>query len=234
MSKSALFLKIIFALFSLLILVNLGFLDWQIYTEKKRSEMQKQEAPVVALPTPTLQPLAKAEESSPSSLRQEKSAGKPAEESCPQTCLLEIDKAVKTSSAQTSLPSSVPPLTGSTVKISYLPLGSGSTKSQDWADIPGLNTYIDPANYGKVKSVIFEASLRIPTANGRIYARLYNKNDGRPVWFSEISSEGASSTLIQSVPISFEANNKLYQVQAKTTMGFESFVDFARIKFITE
>lgn len=214
MSKKALLLKITFSLAVFLILGNLAFLDWQILKEKQEAS---EEMSTVFQPTPT------------PTLIFEKIV-KDQGENCPQACLLAIDQAVKATPAPTGVPSASTP----SVKISYLPLGPGSTKSQDWADIAGLNTYIDPANYGKVKSIIFEASLRIPTANGRVYARLYNKNDGRPVWFSEISSEGATSTLIQSVPITFEAGNKLYQVQAKTTMGFESFIDFARIKFITE
>lgn len=210
------FLKIILALLLLAILGNLVFLDWQVVWEKRKVA---EENAITALPTPTT-PTLRANESSPSG-----------EDRCPQACLLAIDQAVKVTPTP-SLTGAVAPT--SAVKIFYLPLGSGKITSQDWADVPGLSSYIDPANYGKVKTIIFEASLRIPTANGRIYARLYNKNDGRPVWFSEVSSEGSTSTLIQSSPITFEANNKLYQVQAKTTMGFESFVDFARVKFITE
>lgn len=224
MSKKALLLKITFSLAVFLILGNLAFLDWQILKEKQEAS-EKMSTVFRPTPTPTL--IFEKKETTSSA---EKSIVKDQGENCPQACLLAIDQAVKATPAPTGVPSASTP----SVKISYLPLGPGSTKSQDWADIAGLNTYIDPANYGKVKSIIFEASLRIPTANGRVYARLYNKNDGRPVWFSEISSEGATSTLIQSVPITFEVGNKLYQVQAKTTMGFESFIDFARIKFITE
>lgn len=219
--------KILLYLGVLTILGNLVFLDWQLFQEKKTLREEK-EISTVSLPTPTLRPVFKLEESSPSGQKIEGSG----EEDCPQACLLEIDKAISTA---TPMPPPTPVSSvGSAVKIFYLPLGSGSTTSRDWTDLPGLSSYIDPANYGKIKTVIFEASLRIPTANGRIYARLYNRNDGRPVWFSEISAEGAASTLIQSAPITFEAGNKLYQVQAKTTMGFESFVDFARVKFIVE
>lgn len=224
MSKKALFIKIILAFTLLLTLGNLLFLDWQLYKEKKTAE----ESPATSWLTPTITPIKERKETS---LSAELITPSPSgEEVCPQACLLAIDKATVVTPAPTSASSPTVPA----MKIFYLPLGSGSTKSQDWADVQGLSSYIDPANYGKIKSIIFEASLRIPTANGRIYARLYNKNDGRPVWFSEIFSEGPTSTLIQSSPITFDSGNKLYQVQAKTTMGFESFVDFARVKFITE
>lgn len=218
MSKKVLILKILLATLFLIILGNVIFLDVWFLKEKEIPSPSVTVVPT-ALPTPTLfSPAVKT--ATPSSQ---------ADDICPQSCLLAIDKAAGTLS---SLPQVAPQ--SASAKIFYLPLGGGSTKNQEWADIPGLSSYIDPASYGKVKTVIFEASLRIPTANGRMYVRLYNKNDGRPVWFSEISSEGATSTLIQSLPITFEAGNKLYQVQAKTSMGFESFVDFARIKFITE
>lgn len=225
MNKGTMALKIILAIVLLAILGNLGFLDWQIVKEKKRIS---EDNATTVLPTPTT--TFKIQESSPSGEAVEPPTS--GEENCPQACLLAIDKATQTKSPLSS--TGVPSPSGSSMKIFYLPLGSGSTKSQDWADVPGLSSYIDPANYGKVKSVIFEASLRIPTANGKVFARLYNKNDGRQVWFSEISFEGSTSTLIQSQLIAFEPGNKLYQVQAKTTMGFDSFVDFARVKFITE
>lgn len=227
MSKFTIILKVFLIVILVGVLANLIILDWQEFKGKSRVE-RKEESLMIALVTPTQAPKLKESESSPSGAQVVQPVVQ--NEICSQACLLAIDKALNVSPMPTV--TTIPQ--GSTVKIFYLPLGSGSTKSQDWTDIPGLVSYIDPANYGKVKTVIFEASLRIPTANGRVYARLYNKNDSRPVWFSDISSEGPTSTLIQSSPITFDSGNKLYQVQAKTTMGFESFVDFARVKFIVE
>lgn len=227
MSKVLIILKGFLAVALLGMLVNLIILDWRELKEKSAVE-EGGERPAIAWVTPTSFPKLGESESSPSGEKVVQPVIQ--DETCSQACLLAIDKALNVSPmpAVTTIPR------GSTIKIFYLPLGTGSIKNQDWTDVAGLTAYIDPANYGKVKTVIFEASLRIPTANGRIYARLYNKNDGYPVWFSDISSEGPTSTLIQSPPITFDPGNKLYQVQAKTTMGFESFVDFARVKFITE
>jgi len=228
MSKRAIFLKIVLVIGVLSALGNLVFLNWRVL--KWKGAVTEEEPSFVSRSAPKVTPTPAIKETS---LSAELVAPQiPGEETCPQACLLAIDE-VKSTLTPTSS-STAAPSTNSPVKIFYLPLGSGSTKSSDWVDIPGLSSYIDPANYGKIKSIIFEASLRIPTANGRIYTRLYNKNDGRAVWFSEIFSEGAISTLIQSQPITLDTGNKLYQVQAKTTMGFESFVDFARVKFIAE
>ncbi|MDP3998643.1 MAG: hypothetical protein Q8P89_03440 [bacterium] len=227
MSKVLIILKGFLAVVILGMLTNLIVLDWREF--KGRPVVQKDQGkPAFARVTPT--PFLKLSEAESSPPGEKVIQLEVKDEACSQACLLAIDKALNATPVSTVTPAPG----GSTVKIFYLPFGSGSTKSQDWIDIPGLVSYIDPANYGKVKTVIFEASVRIPTANGRIYARLYNKNDGRPVWFSDISSEGLTSTLIQSSPITFDQGNKLYQVQAKTTMGFESFIDFARVKFITE
>lgn len=122
----------------------------------------------------------------------------------------------------------------STAKEFSVPFGSGKTNSQDWEDIPGLNAYIDANNYKNIKSVKFEASLRIPTANGTVYARLYNETDKHPVWNSEVSSEGPTATLKQSGNINLDSGNKLYKVQMKTSMKFESLLDSARVKIIVE
>ncbi len=223
MSKGGLFLRITLFLALFLISANLLFLDWKLFWEKELDFGQNELGEEILLsPTPTLAlEFAKNSTSSQSATASE-------DDVCPQSCLSTINRAISTSSATKPGDNKV------NLKIFYLPLGSGSTKSLEWVDIPGLVTYIDPANFNKVKTFIFEASLRIPTANGQMDVRLYNKNDGRPVWFSDISSQSSTSILIQSQPITFEPGNKLYQVQARTSMGFDSFVDFARIKFVTE
>lgn len=111
----------------------------------------------------------------------------------------------------------------------YIPLGSGTVKSQDWQDT-GAQVYIDPNNFPGAKSFVWEASFKIPTANGRVYGRLINVYDNKvEIWGSEISSEGAVSTLIASAPINLWQGNKLYRVQLKTSMDYEAEMQGARI-----
>lgn len=120
------------------------------------------------------------------------------------------------------------------VKEYSIHIGSGSTKSDSWEDIGGLNAYINTDNYPQIQSVVFEASLRIPTANGTVYARIYNKTDSAPIYSSEVSTNSDNSTFLQSKSFSLASGNKLYIVQMKTTMKYESLLDIARIKIITK
>lgn len=120
----------------------------------------------------------------------------------------------------------------SSVKEYYVSFGAGSGNASDWTDVPGLQLYIDSTKYSGIKNVTFEAALRVPTANGTIYARLYNVTDKHPVWFSDVSAQGATSQLQISKAITLDSGNKLYQVQLKTTLQFESVIDQSRVHII--
>lgn len=135
-----------------------------------------------------------------------------------------------TRTAFTSIPSSSSPQ----VKEYFVPLGSGSTSAADWTDVAGMSATIDSANYSKIKSVIFQISLRIPTANGTVYARLFNKTDQHPVWYSDVSSEGPVSTTKQASNIVLDTGSKVYQVQMKNTLQYQSIADSAQIKVILQ
>jgi hypothetical protein len=162
----------------------------------------------------------------------------PASLACPISCLKEITNIKRvvsriTPSAKREVKETETKVsTETSIKEYSIFLGSGSTKSDSWEDIDGLNAYIDSNNYKDIKSVVFEASLRIPTANGTVYARVYNKTDGQAIWSSEISTTSDKSTFLRSGNINLGNGNKLYQVQMKTTMKFESLIDSARLKIV--
>lgn len=154
-------------------------------------------------------------------------------DSCPASCLSAIKESTK--QAEKKSPQPTKEVSSKTaVKEIYIPFGSGSTKSTDWVELAGMESVLDSANYPNIKSMIFEASLRIPTANGRIYAKLYNVTDKHDVWGSEVSSEGPTSYRAESANITLSPGRKLYRVMMKSTMGYEAFLDWARIKIITE
>jgi hypothetical protein len=101
-----------------------------------------------------------------------------------------------------------------------------------WLDIPGMNAYVNTANYARIAEARFEATLRVP--QGYVHARLYNKTDDHPVWHSEVVSETDTPILKQSNPIALDAGNKLYQVQLKSTIGAMSYIDSGRIKILLQ
>ncbi|OGG11843.1 hypothetical protein A2Z00_01540 [Candidatus Gottesmanbacteria bacterium RBG_13_45_10] len=158
---------------------------------------------------------------------------------CPQSCLAAIAQATASSQIKplTGTPSSAPVPSPqqavARVKEFFIPLGSGSSTSDEWADIPGLQASIETRNYPSIKTVTFEASIRIPTGNEIAYVRLYNKTDGHPVWFSDVSLEGGTGALVTSQAITLDSGNKLYQVQMKTTLKYEAFVDQTRLHITT-
>lgn len=151
------------------------------------------------------------------------------QDSCPTACLLAINEATKGAEKQPTQPAKETQ-SALSVKEIYIPLGSGSTKSESWVELPGVETVIDSADYPNIKSMIFEASLKIPTANGRVYVKLLNVSDKHDVWGSEVSSEGSTSYRAESANITLSPGRKLYRVMMKSTMGFEAILDWARIK----
>lgn len=158
---------------------------------------------------------------------------------CPLACLTEVKRleqliAQITPTVIRETQTKLQPVSSqSVVKEVSISLGSGSTTSRDWADVPGLNSYINTANYPKIKSVVFEVSLRIPQAVGRAEARAWNKTGGHLVWNSEVFSESPES-ILKAAAITLSPGDNLYQVQARSTLGAQVFVDSSRIKIVLE
>lgn len=163
---------------------------------------------------------------------------------CPASCLEEINQAtksatlsIKSTSVLTSTPTPILPtqvqVSSSLVKEFFVPFGTGSNSSDDWQDVGGLRATLDPANYGNIKTVTFEASVRIPTGNETAYVRLYNATDKHPVWFSDVSLEGGTAKLLISKPITLDSGNNIYQVQMQTSLKYPAFLDQSRLHIIT-
>lgn len=114
----------------------------------------------------------------------------------------------------------------------YISLGSGSTKSSVWQDIGGAEAIIDTANYPSIKSVVFEVFLNIPTANGMVYAKLYNMTDKHDVWFSNVSSEGPTFTKKEAT-ITLEPGAKTYRVMGLSSLKYDANIENARIRIVT-
>lgn len=214
-------LQTVFRTLVCLVLINLIFLDIFLFKDKKIEIIEK----TVSVPFVS--------------------------NSCPASCLSEISKATKSATLSvrpTFIPTSTPTSistptpttkvtpqiqTTSSVKEFFVPFGTGSNSSDDWQDIAGLKATLDPTNYGSIKTVTFEATIRIPTGNEIAYVRLYNATDKHPVWFSDVSQEGGASQLLVSKPITLDSGNKTYQVQMKTSLKYPAFLDQSRLHIIT-
>jgi len=199
-------------LFLLVVLINVCYLDW---VSLQSNGIKEQPASPVTI---------------------SKVVSQPPVVSCPQSCLDLISQAtgsVKNIPAPivTQLPSQIIYSGSKNVSIA---LGIGSSDSQDWLDLAGIETYLDSSKYPGIKEAHFEASLRIPSGNGQVSARLYNVTDKHPVWNSEVASQGATGRLVTSAKINFDSGNKLYRVQMSSSMGYQSFLDNSRITITLE
>lgn len=204
-------IKVLLIIIIIIIFVNVLILNWYLFLREKPKEE-------------TITPLAT-----------QKIAEKlSTDTNCPEQCLSLINEA--TSSLQIPAPQIVKETKYETVqsggKEVVIPLGVGSTTSVNYVDLEGIEAYIDSSKYPNYKEVYFEASLRIPSGNGRATAQLYNVSDKHPVWFSEISLEGSTGKMLISPKINLDNGNKLYRVQIKSSMSAVVYLDNARIRIV--
>lgn len=202
--------------FLVILFINIVILDLVILSKKERADstVEKNASPQAAQNSPQMSPL-------PQAL-------------CPKACIDEIKTA--TGLLQTTKPTakiteatSQTASTQSNIKEFYIPFGIGSSAAEDWTDIAGMQASIDSTKYPSIKSVVFEATIRIPTGNQVAFVRLYNATDKHPVWFSDVSVEGGTTQLVTSKPITLDSGNKVYQVQMKTSLKYQAFLDQARL-----
>lgn len=115
--------------------------------------------------------------------------------------------------------------------VIYIPLGGGvSTTNGSWSYVGGAEAYFDKNNYSGAKNISLEVFLRIKSANGDANARLYDATHGMVISNSELLS-GTESFILRSSPaLGLLEGNNLYQVQLRSTTGYEAFMDGARLK----
>src|SRR3989344_4690578 len=113
----------------------------------------------------------------------------------------------------------------------FISLGSGSTKSNDWAELAGLQGTIDFSKYSGIDSMVFSGSVWVDGGNGRAWGELYNSDDKTLLIESRISSPTGTATLMTSGHVPIAGGAKTYKVYAKTDLtDYAAHVDNARIK----
>lgn len=133
-----------------------------------------------------------------------------------------ITPIIQTNNVQQAVPAA-------STKEYYIPFGSGSGSYTDWTDIPGLQAYIDSTSYGKIKTVVFEASLHIPTGNQTASIRLINATDGRVIANSQLDFNGNTESTLLSSQVTLDYGQKLYKVQLKTQLKYNAILDQSRV-----
>lgn len=153
---------------------------------------------------------------------------------CPVSCLDKINEATASVRLKEPVVTIVQQAKNtSEVKEFFIPIGAGVNSSEDWEDVPGLLVTVDGNQYGKIKSVVFEATVRVPTLDQWVKVRLYNVTNKSPVWSSEVHfTIGSQPTLLVSQPFALDGGVKSYQVQMKTQIKRPSYLDQSRIHMI--
>lgn len=215
-------LTALIALFTVIVVVNLVVLNYTVFRLLSQRQGQTEPVPTPAGSTPN-----------PITDAQQDTCGVTCQKTI-QSALGSVDKKIATLTATVKAPqtpASSTPAPG--VKEFFIPMGTGSTVSSDWVDIAGSDVFIDTANFPSIKQSYFEVSMRIPTKNGTVYARLYNVTDKHPVWSSDVSATSDTSTFT-TAKIVLDPGNKLYRIQMKTTLQYQSLLDNARVKILTQ
>ena len=149
---------------------------------------------------------------------------------CPASCIARIEEATSSASFGVREDQEQTSASPRQVKESLITLGTGSNTSTDYENVATTQVYIDPSKYGTIKSVKFEVSIAVPTANQYVYVRLYNVTDKNPVWNSEMYMSGGPSAYLESGEITLTKGNKLYVVQIKSQLKHLTNLNQARLR----
>ncbi len=150
----------------------------------------------------------------------------------------EVSKITQTAPASTPSPTTIyqtqvqeKTVVQTAQKEIFVPIGSGSTFSNSYANLSGVEVKIDWSKYSGVDSVVFEATIWVQGGNGRAYAQLVNITDSNPLNESTLSSSSGSGEFKFSGNIPISNGVKTYGVRAKTDIvEFAAHVDNAKIK----
>lgn len=114
----------------------------------------------------------------------------------------------------------------------FIPFGYGSGNYTSWTSIPGLGASVNTFYYSNISTVVFEATVWIPTGNQTVQVQLYNANTYQAVSNSQMTVTGSVPTLV-TTPISLSPGNNFYQVQLTTQLGYTTYIQQARLRIQT-
>ena len=114
--------------------------------------------------------------------------------------------------------------------ITYFTLGGGtSTSNRDWSYVGGAEAYFNKKNYPGLKKISLEVFLRINGA-GDANVRLYDATHQVVISNSELWANTEAVSLKSSGPLELLEGENLYQVQLRSTTGYEVTMEGARFK----
>lgn len=112
--------------------------------------------------------------------------------------------------------------------------GSGSILSYDWADLPTTQFYFDTSDFPGLKTIYFEANMKLFNGNGLAFVRLYDSTHSIGVQGSEVQTSSQKDTIVTSGQVSFFAGKNLIKVQVKSLTADTTVFNSGRLKITTE
>lgn len=123
--------------------------------------------------------------------------------------------------------------TSSQQKVLYIPLcTNGETVATSWTDILPSEFYFDLTNYPGAKEVRFEAYLLALHGSALVYARLYDATNKRGVDYSDLSTQNDAFTRLESLAVRIWQGNSKYTVQLRSANGTQVQLKEAKLKIL--
>lgn len=139
----------------------------------------------------------------------------------------ELEKRVKALEKKISVGTSSTTKTGATKEVVIF-MGSGSTHNRDWTTITGATVDFNPAEYGTIKEVIFEAGLAI--VSGEAQARLIDLTTGTIYHQSQIANNTQPAVWQSSVSFPISQAARKYGVQLRSSNNEQAILEGARLR----
>lgn len=157
-------------------------------------------------------------------------------DSCGQTCMAEINKAISAALSVEKSSTTVKSVAAPAGAQEYfIPLGAGAISSTTLQTISGMQATIDGSAYGNIKTTTFEITVSVPTGNETADFQLYNSTANHPVWNSSVNfSSGGTPQLLISSPITLDPGSNTYVVQGSTQLQFPANITQARVHIISQ
>lgn len=215
-------LLLILAVLGLVVVANLLFLNYKVFTQKAEKQPQETSEPQEIPTTSVLE-----QESTPSGSLgiQALIDSKIAQLREELLKTIQGQPKTQTTTQQTQTTTSQP-------KEIFITLGAGgSTTATNWTDISGTTIDLDRGRYPGATAFYFQANLKSDAPDRITYARLYDVNNKVGIQGSEISYAGLTSKVIESGLLTFHFGGKLtLVVQVHSLNGNLATVDSPKIR----
>jgi len=134
--------------------------------------------------------------------------------------------------ASSSIPLSTTTSTASTKNpVQYIPLGAGvELTDRNGIVLPEFEVTLDPADFPGYVNIVLEANVRMSEAVGTLSLNLYNATDKVSITNSDISTNSTTSIATASFNFRLATGRKTYRIWAKSSEGYLSYIDSARLK----